>query len=224
MEQDEARASIVSSLRARISDGIDWYRALLQAASAWPLDEEEVDGELYTYMLDGEALDLMRLCERLAVMVDDLVPLDQLVTLLANDRPPFEVSRDEMKELIGQDRYRAYLTFLYGVLVEEMVVLAVLEELRKRKRVSGRTHYDADPDDAYAYVYGATREELLAMFKKDKGLPRKRSLTLTGMKEFTYWLFKLRLRNSDKSRVASDTKRALTLLHKHMGVRGGRGF
>ncbi len=224
MEQDEARASIVSSLRARISDGIDWYRALLQAASAWPLDEEEVDGELYTYMLDGEALDLMRLCERLAVMVDDLVPLDQLVTLLANDRPPFEVSRDEMKELIGQDRYRAYLTFLYGVLVEEMVVLAVLEELRKRKRVSGRTRYDADPDDAYAYVYGATREELLAMFKKDKGLPRKRSLTLTGMKEFTYWLFKLRLRNSDKSRVASDTKRALTLLHKHMGVRGGRGF
>jgi len=224
MEQDETRAAIVSSLRTRISDGIDWYRALLQAASAWPLEDEEVDGERYTYMLDGEALDLMRLCERLALTVDDLVPLDQLAMLLANDRPPFEVSRDEMKDLIGQDRYRAYLTFLYGVLVEEMVVLAVLEELRKRKRVSGRTHYDVDLDDAYTYVYGATRDELLAVFKKEKGLPRKRSLTLTGMKEFTYWLFKLRLRNSDKSRVASDTKRALTLLHKHMGVRGGRGF
>ena len=224
MTTDDNRAIIIDHLRQRIADGGDWYRAFLAASAEWPLEREDIDGEHFTYLLDGEALDLMRLCERLSMSVSDMVPADELETLLANDRPPFEVSRDEMKELMGSDRYRAYLTFLYGVLVEEMVILAVLEEIRKRRRVSGRTQYDAELDDAYTYVYGSTRAALIGEFKKEKGLPRRRTLGLTSMKEFTYWLFKLRLRSSDKSRVASDTKRALTLLHRHMGQRVGRGF
>jgi hypothetical protein len=224
MTNDDNRSSIIESIRSRIAGGGDWYRAFLSASAEWPLESEDVDGERFTYLLDGEALDLMRLSERFGAVVADLVPADELATLLANDRPPFDVSREEMKELMGAERYHAYLTFLYGVLVEEMVVLAVLEELRKRQRVSGRTQYDAELDDAYIYVYGSTRSALLLEFKKEKGLPRRRTLEMTTVKEFTYWLFKLRLRSSDKSRVASDTKRALTLLHRHMGVRGGRGF
>ena len=224
MTTDNNRASIIDHLRERIAEGGDWYRALLAASAEWPLEDEDVDDEHFSYLLDGEALDLMRLCERLSTTVSDIVPETELETLLANDRPPFDVSRDEMKELMGADRYRAYLTFLYGVLVEEMVVLAVLEEFRKKQRVSGRTQYDAELDDAYTYVYGSTRAALLAEFKRERGLSRRRTFGLTSMKEFTYWLFKLRLRSSDKSRVASDTKRALTLLHHHMGVRGGRGF
>ena len=224
MTTDNNRASIIGHLRERIAEGGDWYRALLAASAEWPLEDEDVDDEHFSYLLDGEALDLMRLCERLSTTVSDIVPQTELETLLANDRPPFDVSRDEMKELMGADRYRAYLTFLYGVLVEEMVVLAVLEEFRKKQRVSGRTQYDAELDDAYTYVYGSTRAALLAEFKRERGLSRRRTFGLTSMKEFTYWLFKLRLRSSDKSRVASDTKRALTLLHHHMGVRGGRGF
>jgi len=224
MATDDTRAPIIETLRQRVADGGDWYRAILAASSQWPLESEAIDGEDFTYLLDGEALDLMRLCERLCLTVADLVPEDELAALLANDRPPFEVSRDEIKELIGADRYRAYLSFLYGVLVEEMVVLAVLEELRKKRRVSGRTQYDAELDEAYNYVYGSTRADLMAAFKKERGLPRRRTLGLANMKAFTYWLFKLRLRSSDKSRVASDTKRALTLLHRHMGMRGARGF
>ena len=224
MTTDNNRAYIIDHLRERIAEGGDWYRALLAASAEWPLEDEDVDDEHFSYLLDGEALDLIRLCERLSTTVSDIVPETELETLLANDRPPFDVSRDEMKELMGADRYRAYLTFLYGVLVEEMVVLAVLEEFRKKQRVSGRTQYDAELDDAYTYVYGSTRAALLAEFKRERGLPRRRTFGLTSMKEFTYWLFKLRLRSSDKSRVASDTKRALTLLHHHMGVRGGRGF
>jgi len=33
------------------------------------------------------------------------------------------------------------------------------------------------------------------------------------MKEFTYWLFKYRLKHCDKARVASDTKKALDWLN-----------
>jgi hypothetical protein len=210
---------ILQRLRECVEGGDDWYAALMQAVRDWPLAEEEVEDERFVYLLDGEALDLLRLCERLALVVEDLVPEPQLMALLANDRPPEDSAHGGLKSLIGPEKYRAYLTFIYGVLVEEMVVHAVLEDLRKRHRTTGRTHYDADLDDAYIYVYGRPRNELLEMFRKEKAEPRRSRMTLTRKKEFTFWLFKLRLRSSDKSRVASDTKRALTLLHRYTAAR-----
>ncbi len=211
--------TIISELRRNIASGQEWYAAMMQGVRDWPLAEEQVDGERFLYMLDGEALDLLRVCERLALSVEDLVPEEELLALLANDRPPSTESRRDLRALVGQEKYGAYLTFIYGVLVEEMVVHAVFEDLRKRRRTSGLTYYDADLDDAYKYVYGSTRTELLDLFKRDKGLPHRGPMMLTQMKEFTYWLFKLRLRNSDKSRVASDTKRALTVLHRYTAAR-----
>ena len=212
-------AAIINELRHSISNGQEWYPAMMQAVREWPLAEEEIDGERFVYMLDGEALDLLRLCERLALAIEDLVPEEQLLALLANDRPPGADARTDLRALIGQEKYGAYLTFIYGVLVEEMVVHAVLEDLRKRRRTSGLTYYDADLDDAYTYVYGSTRTGLVDLYKRDKGLLLRGPMMVTQMKEFTYWLFKMRIRNSDKSRVASDTKRALTVLHRYMAAR-----
>lgn len=213
-------ALVIQELRQCISSGQEWYGAMLHAVRDWPLTEEELDGERYVYLLDGEALDLIRLVERLCIEVADLVPEDDVVRLIANDRPPSDHAYVDLKSLIGPDKYRAYLTFIYGVLVEEMVVHAVVEDLRKRRRTAGLTRYDAELDDAYKYVYGSTRSELVDLFRRDKGLPRRSHITLTEMKEFTYWLFKMRLKNSDKSRVASDTKRALTVLHRYTAAKG----
>ena len=36
--------------------------------------------------------------------------------------------------------------------------------------------------------------------------------TLTELKEFTYWLFKRRLRVSDKAKLASDTRKGISAL------------
>ncbi|MFC2059874.1 hypothetical protein ACFLTZ_02115 [Chloroflexota bacterium] len=55
---------------------------------------------------------------------------------------------------------------------------------------------------------------LLKRFRQDKGYPRLKSISLTELKEFTYWLFKYRLKHCDKARVASDTKKALEQLSK----------
>ena len=217
MPENDGR-TIVDALRAEIRDSGDWYRALLRAVRKWPLNDEQREDEQYVYLLDGEALDLLRLCERLCLEIEDLVPQEQMLALLANDKPPHPVSRDELRTLIGLDRYRAYLSYIYGVMVEEMVQHAVLEDLRKRRRTSGLTHFDAALDEAFVYLYGGTRAELFESFRKERGLPRRRSVTLTQMKLFTYWLFKLRFKSTDRSRVASDTKRALTLLHRYTGA------
>jgi len=53
---------------------------------------------------------------------------------------------------------------------------------------------------------------LLKRFRRENGYPQLKSISLTELKEFTYWLFKYRLNHCDKARVASDTKKALTQL------------
>ncbi|MFW6056210.1 MAG: hypothetical protein ACOC9B_02730 [Chloroflexota bacterium] len=217
---DNTRREVVSGLRSRIEAGEQWHRAMLAAVAEWPLEDEIVDDERFVYLIDGEALDLARVYDRMAMEIEDLVPAGELEDLLVHGKSSSGVSREDMRELMGIDRYKAYLTFIYGVLVEELVVLAVLQDLRRKRRASGLTRYDANLDDAYTCVYGEPRRALLNRFRKERGLPQRRSIDLTGMQEFRYWLFKLRLKTSDKSRVASDTKRALLLLQEYAGARG----
>jgi hypothetical protein len=61
-------------------------------------------------------------------------------------------------------------------------------------------------------VYGKGRMELLERFREERGLPASDSIAYTDLKAFTYWLFKYRLRNCDRARVASDTRKALSQL------------
>jgi hypothetical protein len=65
---------------------------------------------------------------------------------------------------------------------------------------------------AYQQIYDADRDTLLRRFRREKGYRQRKSMALTELKEFTYWLFKYRLWNCDKERVASDTRMGLNEL------------
>ena len=60
------------------------------------------------------------------------------------------------------------------------------------------------------------------------GYPSRRSTDLTELKEFTYWLFKRRVRSSEPARVASDTRKGLARLRllrkgQNVGLAGDPG-
>jgi hypothetical protein len=129
------------------------------------------------------------------------------------------LTKDEFKELVGKAKYQAYLNYLYGVLVEQILLLAVTEEIRKRKRALGLIKDGGAIDEAYRRIYGATQQELVGCFRKEKHYPKRKSMSLTEVSEFAYWLFKRRLKGSDKSCVASDTKKALVKLHHYMRLK-----
>ena len=76
------------------------------------------------------------------------------------------------------------------------------------------------PDEVYLRVYGGTREALLTRFRQEKSYPPSDSITLSSLKEFTYWLFKYRLKQSEKARIASDTKKALQFLKRQWRQKG----
>lgn len=211
----DARA--IQHLKDSVRQGHSWYISLLEAMRLWRSSSEEYRGEQYTYLIGGEAFDWLRLAERLCEEITDYVPARELVDLLFFDRPPVETSEGEFKKMLGPAKYRAYLNYLYGVLTEQALLLSAIYEVRKGSIVPLKAEIEADK--AYKRVYGVGQSELLHAFQKEKKYPQRKSLTLGEWKEFTYWLFKYRVKHSEKPKVASDTRKALGLMYRKMSSR-----
>lgn len=220
---DEQTAALVGDalaiqhLKSEVRSGRGWYEVLLEAISMWRSPQERYDGETYNYLIGGEAFDWLRLAERLCDEIREYIPEDELEALLFYDRPPVEISESEFKKTLGPAKYRAYLNYLYGVLIEQALLLATIYEIRKGRMSPLSTEEEADM--AYRKIYRAGRAELLEAFEKEMKYSRRVSLSLTEIKEFTYWLFKQRIRKSEKPKVASDTKKALALMYRKMSYR-----
>jgi hypothetical protein len=202
-------------LKQATTSGKHWYIALLEAIGLWTKAEETHNGRTYRYLIAGEAFDWLLLAERLCEAVDGLLPKDDKIALLFYGKPPLNLTRERFKEVIGINKYRQYLNYFYGVTVEEALILAVQEEVRKERRTSGYSEDYDTVNEAYQQIYGAPKTVLLKQFRREKGYPQLKSISLTELKEFTYWLFKYRLKQCDKAKVASDTKKALERLRQH---------
>jgi hypothetical protein len=205
-----ADSEAIQHLKQAIAGGRTWHIALLEAIGLWSWPEESHNGQHYRYLIDGEAFDWLLLAERLSEEVVDNIPKQELEALLFFGKFPEALSEDDFKRLIGVAKYRAYLNYFYGVTIEKFVLLAVEEEICKENH----SHIFSAKDkggstDGYQRVYGASREDLLRLFRHDKGYPDSDIVSLGQLQEFTYWLFKYRLANCDKARVASDTKKGL---------------
>ena len=212
-------AQVIRGLKGAIAEGRDWYVSLLEAVRLWSSAEEDYAGRHYKYLIDNEAFDWLVLTERLFEELDGLVPENERIDLLFFGIPPVELSKDRFKKLVGTAKYQAHLNYFYGILVEEFLILAVTEEIRKKQRVLGLNNDNGIVDEAYQQIYGDTQAVLLKQFRKERRYPQLRSIRLSELNEFTYWLFKYRIRMRDKSRVASDTKKALTKLHETLALR-----
>jgi hypothetical protein len=213
-------AAAIRQLEQAILNGQHWYIALLEAIGRWTQNEEAYNGRRYQYLIDGEAFDWLLLAERLCETADGLMPDAEKDALLFHSQPPLHLSNSRFKQLIGSTKYRHYLNYFYGVTVEEALFLAVQDEVRKEKRTLGYNKEHNLTDEVYQRIYGATRAVLLNRFRREKGYPRLRSISLTELKEFSYWRFKYRLKHCDKARMASDTKKALERLGANGFARG----
>jgi hypothetical protein len=213
-------AEAIRHLEQEIAGGRHWYIALLEAMGMWGSAVESHHEMMYRYLIQEEAFDWLLLAERLCESVDGLLPADEKEALLFQARPPVKLSPEEVKALIGRSKYRQYLNYFYGVTVEQVLVMAVEEEVLKERRVSGFNN-DADvSDEAYRRIYGETKQVLLRCFRKEAGYLQKKSTTLAEMKEFAYWLFKYRVEQCEHAKVASDTRKALEYLKRQWASEG----
>jgi len=214
-----ADARAIEHLKQAVANGKHWYIALLEAIKLWKGAEEDYHGRHLRYLINSEAFDWLLLAERLIDELGESIPEKERVNLLFFDIPPLELTREEFKKLIGPAKYRAYLNYLYGVLVEENLIYAVVDEIRKERLASGSNKREDILDKAHRRIYGAGQQALLDSFRKEKRYTKRKSTNLSELKEFTYWLFKYRIKKSDKSRVASDTKKALIKMQRNLAAK-----
>jgi len=213
-------AEAIRHLEQAIAGGKHWYIALLESIGLWTNAEEVHNDRTYHYLIDGEAFDWLLLAERLCETVDSLLPEDEKNDLLFYGKPPLELSAREVKELIGNSKYHQYLNYFYGITVEGALLLAVQEEIDKERRVLGYRRKYESADEAYRRIYDTTRATLLKRFRQERGYTQLKSISLTELKEFSYWLFKYRLKRCEKAKIASDTKKALGYLKHQWSQKG----
>ncbi len=221
--QAEVQAdNLIDDLKARLADeNADWRRILFEIMAEWPLAGEQVDGREFAYLIGGEAFDWRALAERLMDACGDVISLDDKERLLLGPDPPQEISDDEFTRMLGVEKHRGHLNYLYGVTAERGLILAVEEAIRKRRVARGYSPSDDRIEDAYINLYRANEEELVKEYreelaKQEEKRPAKGELKLTLIESdaFTYWLFKRRFKLSEPARLASDTRKALEQLER----------
>ena len=202
----------IAHLRTALENGAEWRVALLEAIALWTAPQEIYDGARLVYLIASEAFDWLALANRLAAEARDLIPEDELEDLLFTGRFPSDMNATDFKDILGAEKYSAYLNFFYGVEVEMALQRAVESEVEKRAYAGGRHYVTDHTDAAFALIYRMGRAELLAEYRQLLDRPNRPLVTMTEIKEFTYWLFKRRLRVSDKARIASDTRKGIAAL------------
>jgi hypothetical protein len=212
----------LARLRRRVSGpDADWKRALLEAIAGWPLATETVDGVRLDYLIGGEAFDWRLLAARLGWALGDAVDAGTLAAWLSEPDPSGGFSDTDFTRLLGAEKHRGHLSYLYGVVVERALLAAMEQEITKRRVASGQPPTELARDEAFERLYEGTQESLWAAFlSDDKGAergrhgPKHEHLSLGDSDAFTYWLFKLRLKRAEPARVASDTRKGLNHLER----------
>lgn len=213
---------VVRRFMVDLRSGVDWFEALTQAIALWRVPDEVVDGCHYRYLVADEAFDWLFLAERLLATAEGLVPRGEKEDLLFHGLLPRGVSEERFKKQIGPAKYGAVINHWYGIRVEEALILAVEHEVRKQRH--GLRPEELRLDEAvYEHIYGLPRHKLLHLFSEERAAPYRNGLSLRQNEEFTYWLFRYRLKRSDKARLASDTKKGITFL-KQLGRLPGPGL
>ncbi len=216
-------AAAISHLEQAINAGKHWYIALLEAIGLWTSAEETRHDRTYRYLINGEAFDWLLLAERLCESVDGLLPVAEKQAFLFHGKPPLALSAEEVRKILGDSKFRQYLNYFYGYTVESALLLTVQEEVYKERHISGLRNEHETADEAYQRIYGAAKAVLLKQFRQEKGYPRPRSITISELKEFTYWRFQYRLKHCEKAKVASDTRKAINYLKRQWARKGCYG-
>lgn len=183
-----------------------WFISLLKAIASWEGSE---------YFIDGEAFDWFELAKRACSRLDGQVPKEEMERFLLHGQPPLRITPEQFRELIGPVKYQAYLNYFYGIVVERALQQVVKQEIIKRRRCLGLPEEPGLREEVFNFIYNASDKELVGNFRQQKGYSHKGEPEGLELKEFTYWLFKYRLKHNPPEKVASDTKRGLKYLQRH---------
>lgn len=213
---------LLTALESRmVSNPESWKEAVIETIGLWPVSSEDVGDDGFEYLIGGEAFDWRLLARRILQSVNSSPDSDEWASWLAAPEIFAGFDEPDFMRLMGVDKFRASLSYFYGVTVEQGLIVAAREEITKRRVASGRAATDDRCDEAYDRLYGGRFSQLWSDFYRESGRlanetdPKECEERSLGCDDaFTYWLFKRRMERSDPARVASDTRKGLAQLER----------
>jgi len=199
-----------------LNDPKDWQISILKKISKWPLQKNQTNSKRSKYLIFGEALDWKLLAEKVSIKGCGKAS-DKLQSWLDLSDPMGGFNELQFKRYVGLEKYRAVLSFFYGVTVERALVIDIQELFFKRLIGNGKHPNETFCDGLYVELYGKTQDELWTDFTETteaNNVLKGRDHFLFEDNIFTYWLFKLRMSFSEPEKLASDTRRGLQRLSK----------
>jgi hypothetical protein len=224
-------SDLLIALEARLSaDPSSWREAIIETIGLWPVSSEDAHGDRFEYLIGGEAFDWRLLARRLLLSVESGPDHEEWAAWLELPEIFAGFEEPEFMRMLGVDKFRASLSYFYGVTVEQGLIVAAREEITKRRVASGRAATDDRCDEAYDRLYGGHLAQLWDDFYRESGrlaneadASEREERTLGCDDSFTYWLFKRRMERSDPARVASDTRKGLAQLERMLRAHEKRG-
>ena len=110
-----------------------------------------------------------------------------------------------MKKVISKNKLSQMRNFYYGIIIEDLIYI------QKSQQYLKNSIYTTNEYDGYEEIYGKNINLLFQQFAKITKFTNQTKINLYTYKEFIYWLFKFRIKNSDKTKVASDTNLSIKL-------------
>ena len=181
---------------------------ILYIIGAWKIN----NNNNYDYLIMREAFNWKRLAIRIVVYLKLEKNLQNLIIeWLMTPHLYATFSEEKFKNLIGFEKYNAYLSYFYGITIERCLISYVEQELLK-KQISYGNFVRYQPEEVYSKIYNLEYDDLMNEFLTEFSFDRIK-LSEVEFENFTYWCFKKRIENSDPSKLASDTKKGTTFLY-----------
>ncbi len=204
----------------------DWHRAFIDVVAAWPIDEEASSDLEFHYLIGSEAFNWKRLAECIATRLAEnglsASMLSEVFEWIDSSGTFGGLSENEFRQALGVDGWRAHLNHFYGVYIEQCLIVAVQSRIQKRRFASGLPTSDDASEKAYLGLYEETENVLWGQFVDDN-VERLADLVAVDVEdgrsigldeEFTYWLFKRRIDNTNAAQVAAETQRGLEVMSR----------
>ncbi len=193
----------------------NWKKILFDLISGWSLSKEKFSTNQINYLIGGEAFNWKTLAVRIASQSKYLSVNEKFWKWIIESDYDGGIPEKELKDFLGYEKYRAHLSYFYGVIVEQALISSVEDSQIKKIISAGILTNEEEINSVYTNIYGDTREHLWQIFRMEYQIDiLNTSFTISDDESFIYWLFKLRLQNSDPARIASDTKRGLIKLEQ----------
>ena len=205
---------LIQELRNEVSQGENWQKSVAKYIGLWNEKEEFYRGYKYIYLIDDEALDWLNLTERLVSSIKSYITKEEYNYVSTSGLLPDQEIYNYIKKTIPKKKLSQMRNFYYGIIIENLIYNYKILEYQKNTIV-----VEDNDQKFYEEIYNKPIEVLYEMFYKEKKTINKNKLNFHELKLFSYWLFKYRLKHSDKTKMAHETNTALKLANNILDKR-----